>query len=87
MSVHSDLLDLRDLLLREQDVKAVRALQPLADGRALYLIETPFMTFPKFAIGSTNEAIDDVRLISTCSAIWAAEERFAEILKAGGTAV
>ena len=84
MNVHADLVDLRDLLLREQDVRAVHALQPLPDGRALYLIETPFMTFPKFAVGSTNEANDDVRVLSTCSARWAADERFADILNAGG---
>lgn len=84
MSVHPELLPLEALLLDEQDVKAVRALQPLPDGRALYLIETPFMTFPKFAVGSTNAANDDVRILATCGALWSAEEQYEEFLKRGG---
>lgn len=75
---------LRLLIENERDVKKLHRLRLLPDGRFLYLIETPFMTFPKFSIGSTNEANDDVRILSTCSALWAAEERFNEILNAGG---
>lgn len=77
-------MDLRDLLLREQDVRAVHALQPLPCGRFLYLIETPFLTFPKFAVGSTNAHNDHVEVHLKCGAMWAAHDRFFEILKAGG---
>lgn len=82
--VHADLAVLEARLLQEADVRSVIALQPLLDGRALYLIETPFTTFPKFAIGSTNAAHDDIHILSTCSARWAAEERFLETLQPGG---
>lgn len=70
--------------MRETDVEAIHALQPLPNGRALYVIETPFMTFPKFAVGSTNAANDDVRILATCGALWCAEEQFDEFLKRGG---
>lgn len=82
--VHPDLQSLRDVIMRETDVEAIHALQPLPNGRALYVIETPFMTFPKFAVGSTNAANDDVRILATCGALWCAEEQFDEFLKRGG---
>jgi hypothetical protein len=87
ISVHDDLIDLADLIRREQDVRQVIALQPLGDGRALFVIETPFMTFPKFVVGSTNEHNDDVRILMSCGARWSAESAFDEILNPGGAAV
>ncbi len=82
--MHDDFIDLAELIRREQDVRQVIALQPLGDGRALYLIETPFMTFPKFVVGSTNEHNDDVRILMACGARWSAEAEFDQILNPGG---
>jgi hypothetical protein len=45
---------LRALIEAEPDVKRVLELQPLADGRYRYLIETPFETFPRFVIGDCD---------------------------------
>lgn len=84
IAVHEALVDLAALLRREQDVRGVIALQPLGDGRALFLIETPFVTFPKFVVGSTNEHNDDVRILMSCGARWSAEDAFDEILNPGG---
>lgn len=84
IAVHDDLIDLRDLIAREQDVRRVIALQPLCDGRALFLIETPFLTFPKFVVGTTNEHNDDVRLLVQSGARWSAESSFDETLNPGG---
>ena len=84
ISVSFDLKDLADALMREKDVRAVLALQPLDDGRALYLIETPFLTFPKFVVGSTNAANDDVRTLLACGARWSAVEAFEEIYSKRG---
>lgn len=84
ISVHFDLIALADRLTAEEDVRKVLALQPLDDGRALYLIETPFLTFPKFVVGSTNAANDDVRTLLACGAKWSAEEAFEEIIAKRG---
>jgi hypothetical protein len=84
IAVHFDLLPLAEILMREDDVRTVHALQPMDDGRVLYLIETPFLTFPKYVVGSTNAANDDVRTLLACGAKWSAVEAFEEIaLKRG----
>ncbi len=80
--------DLRQRLLQEADVQRVVALEPLEAGgddqRWVYLIETPFMSFPKFAVGTTNAANNDVRILVTGGAEWAAIERFNTALAQGG---
>lgn len=79
------------LLEEESDVKRVLALEPLAEDeddydkqRWLYLIETPFMTFPKFAWGTTNALNNDVRQLGACGAEWNAIEQFTALLAQGG---
>lgn len=80
--------DLRQHLLQEADVQRVVALEPLeaggADQRWVYLIETPFMTFPKFAVGTTNASNNDVRILVTGGAEWSAIEHFNTALAQGG---
>ena len=79
---------LRLCLLNEADVQRVLALEPLPyaadEQRWVYLIETPFMTFPKFAVGTTNAANNDVRILVTGGAEWSAIERFNTALEQGG---
>jgi len=57
---------LREIMLREQDVKRLVRLAEWSGGRFLYQIETPFATFPKFVIGTTDAAFDDVRIKHRC---------------------
>lgn len=76
---------LRGVLESEADVKKVWALEALPEpGRWLYLIETPFMTFPKFAVGTTNQANSAVQILMTCGSVWAATDAFNLALASGG---
>jgi hypothetical protein len=69
-----------DALLRlmqcESDIKQVIRLVPHGD-RFRYMIETPFATFPKFVIGTTDAAFEDVRIESRCGLLSTAEEAWA----------
>jgi len=72
------------VIRRSLDVQKLHFLKRLPCGRCVYLIETPYMTFPRFAVGTTNDANDDVRLISTHGALWSAEESFEAVCQPGG---
>lgn len=81
------------LISSETDVKRVVALEPLAfepipgaeaEPRWVFLIETPFMTFPKFAVGTTNATNTDVVTLMTCGSEWAATDAFNAALEHGG---
>jgi hypothetical protein len=51
----ADYLRLRALIQKEDDVHAVHGLSYLDDeGRWLYLIETPFATWPRYVVGTTD---------------------------------
>ncbi len=76
---------LREKMEREDDIKRVVRLIPHTEGRYLYLIETPFATFPKFVIGSTDATFDDVRLLSRCGLLQTAETKWLEIIDPDGT--
>lgn len=77
---------LRERIENQADVLQVLGLEllPAAEDergeRWAYLIETPFMTFPKFAWGTTNALNNDVRIVGTCGAEWNAVEQFTEML-------
>ena len=67
------------LIAAEPDVRAVLELEPVAGtGDWLYLIETPFDSFPRYVIGRTDAAMKDVRIqhrcghIDTARAAWSA---------------
>lgn len=78
------------LISSETDVKRVVALEPLeplveqAEPRWVFLIETPFMTFPKFAVGTTNATNTEVVTLMTCGSEWAATDAFNAALEHGG---
>lgn len=72
---------LSERLAGEDDVKRVVKLVPDTPGRFLYLIETPFATFPKFVIGTTDATFDDVRLEVRCGAEWNALKHWGERTK------
>lgn len=64
---------LRKLIEQEEDVKRVIRLEPHGD-RFRYLIETPFETFPKFVIGTTDATNEDVRIEHKCGLEATAQE-------------
>ena len=62
-------LKLRALLQQETDVHAVLALSWVPqEGRWLYLIKTPFATWPKFVVGYTDQENNDPEIIFRCGA-------------------
>jgi len=63
------------LIEAEQDVR--RVLKVAAQGqRYRYLIETPFQTWPRFVIGTTDADLADVRIEYRCGAEWSALEEW-----------
>lgn len=75
---------LRALILAEADVKALHRLEPRF-GRYCYLIETPFQTFPKFVIGTTNADNTQVHITHQCGAQWQADEAWQKLITTGST--
>ena len=73
---------LRGLIMAELDVRTLHALERLKDGRWAYLIETPFMTFPRFAVGTTSATNEDVRIVVTCGLLPTAEAEFKALKEA-----
>jgi hypothetical protein len=63
---------LRNLVQKEPDVVQVLELSRLPDGQWMYLIQTPFVTFPKFVIGRTNVENQHVVVVFRCGSEWAA---------------
>lgn len=73
VSSSDDLANLRKIMEMEDDVKSIIRLESIGN-RFRYLIETPFETFPKFVVGTTDAAFDDVRLESRCGMLSTAEK-------------
>ena len=65
------------LIEGQPDVKRVVKLEP-AGERYRYLIETPFATFPRFVIGTTDADLADVRIEGKCGTDWGAEQMWDE---------
>ena len=74
--VESTVERLRALICREADVKVLHRLREVEGGRFAYLIETPFMTFPKFAVGTCSAGLADVQILLTCGLRVTAEAEF-----------
>ena len=60
------IIRLRSMILQESDVLAVLGLCEQADGRWLYLIKTPFATWPKFVVGYTDDQNLNPSIIFRC---------------------
>jgi HPt (histidine-containing phosphotransfer) domain-containing protein len=67
---------LKRQLEQEPDVRRVLELAPLPAGRVRYLIETPFETFPRFAVGTCDLRLEAVQIELTCGAEATAREFF-----------
>lgn len=65
-------VQLRDRIQKEPDVLQLHELSRQNDGRWLYLIQTPFVTFPKFVIGRTDLTNEWVEVLFRCGAEWSA---------------
>lgn len=76
---------LRARIVREADVKVLHRLEDVGMGRFAYLIETPFMTFPRFVVGTTDADNEEVMICLKCGLLASAEEEFG--MNWGGSAV
>lgn len=73
----AEFLRVRALIQKEDDVHEVLALAKYAgEPRWLYLIQTPFATFPKFVIGSTDADNLHPELLFRCGTEWAAQDEW-----------
>lgn len=78
--MRSEMLRLRALIQAEEDVHAVHGLAKIAgEDRWLFFIQTPFATFPRFVIGSTDPANDRPELLLRCGAEWSAREAWTDL--------
>lgn len=77
---------LAGLIRREKDVERLHKLSllPGRTDRFAYLIETPFETYPRFAVGTTDAENEHVHIDMLCGLLESAEERFSELM--GGSA-
>jgi hypothetical protein len=73
-------LALRRLIEQEPDVFRVLALESFdatdPDSRWLYLIETPFASFPRYVIGTTDAGNEDPEILFQSGSEWAAREQW-----------
>lgn len=72
MAAEAELTSLRHMIEAEDDVRRVVHLERQG-ARFRYMIETPFKTFPKFVIGTTDGDFKDVRIQHRCGLIETAE--------------
>ena len=70
----------RELIEAEPDVHRLLALTELPNGRFAYLIQTPFATFPKFAVGITDTENADPDVLLQCGAQWSGENFFDNLI-------
>jgi len=77
---------LAKLIRSEPDVVRLVALDRLQDDDDtddrpwLYLIETPFATFPRFVIGRTDDDNENPDILFQCSAEWSAMEEWQNLI-------
>lgn len=76
MKADSQLERLRSLITQEEDVKTLHRLVRVNDERALYLIETPFESFPRFVVGLTSMDNDVPLILARCNKQASAEMIF-----------
>jgi hypothetical protein len=70
---------LRKLIQGEFDVRRIVHLAERANGKFLYMIETPFQTFPRFVIGTTNADNSEVHHIFKSGSEWSAQKTWEEL--------
>lgn len=73
---------LSELIAAEEDVYILHAIEAdaLQPGRYLYMIETPFETWPKYVVGRTNADLSEVQHLYKCGAHWSVEAAWNDIL-------
>jgi hypothetical protein len=71
------MIRLRSLIRQEPDVLEVLALSYLPEAqRWLYLIKTPFATYPKYVVGTTDSDNEQPVIHLRCGQEWSARESF-----------
>jgi hypothetical protein len=69
---------LRALIEACDDVKALVRLEELQRGVWLYLIETPFTTFPRYVVGRTDVGNEEPVVMLKCGRLDSAEAEYAK---------
>lgn len=78
--LRSEFLAIRHLIASEEDVHQVLSLAKIADeSRWLYFIQTPFATWPKFVIGTTDPENQSPEILFRSGSEWSAREAWTEI--------
>lgn len=71
---------IRALIAKEPDVFEVLALSWIpTEQRWLYMIKTPFATWPKFVVGYTDSDNETPEIVLQCGAEWTALKEFDEL--------
>jgi hypothetical protein len=65
-----------EMIAREADVFRVVECEEIGAGRYRYLIETPFRSFPRFVIGTTDAQMTDVRPRVKCGLLATAVDQW-----------
>ena len=71
---------LKELIRSEEDVFMLHALSDLPGGRFAYMIQTPFATFPKFAVGTTDKDNASPAVLLQCATKWSAEDYYNKLI-------
>jgi hypothetical protein len=66
--------EIERMIVEQRDISRLLELAELPSGGWLYLIETPFQTFPKFVVGELDAAGELVRLRHRCGTETVARE-------------
>lgn len=72
---------LKHRMEQEDDIRHLLRLERIDGGRYRYLIETPFKTFPKYVIGTTDALFDDVRIEHRCGLLTSSEHAWPFLMK------
>lgn len=72
---------LQALIEQESDVFHIHALTERLDGSFVYLIQTPFATFPKYVVGITDAENTSPIIHLCCGALWSAESAFQDLIQ------
>lgn len=74
---------LAEIIRREPDVARLVRLEPhpTQPGRFVYLIETAYESFPRFATGTTDAQNETVHIAATTGQEWSAAQMFDEMMK------
>jgi hypothetical protein len=80
LRIDKGLSELVNLMLKEDDVKQVCCVARVGRHAALYLIETPFESFPRYVVGRASLDNEIVEVLCRCNRIETARAEFDVLL-------